>query len=141
MTNIERRRFLQGAAALTVGSVLVGATGQSAQAAPAPEALTGAPATRRLRFDTPGRKDFPKVGGNFGNQNYSALGRIHPGNVRHLGGAGVNRIDGGPTTGSNRPPRSRSTVCCTSSPRWAMCSRWTARPGSRSGCTGRPAAR
>ena len=30
MANIERRRFLQGAAALTVGSALVGATGQSA---------------------------------------------------------------------------------------------------------------
>ena len=102
MANIERRRFLQGAAALTVGSALVGATGQSAQAAPAPEALTGAPATRRLRFDTPGRKDFPKVGGNFGNQNYTALGRIHPGNVRHLGGAWVNRIEGGLTTGNNQ---------------------------------------
>jgi FtsP/CotA-like multicopper oxidase with cupredoxin domain len=68
MANIERRRFLQGAAALTVGSALVGATGQSAHAAPAPEALTGAPATRRLRFDSAGRKDFPEVGGNFGNQ-------------------------------------------------------------------------
>ncbi len=89
MANIERRRFLQGAAALTVGSALVGATGQSAQAAPAPEALTGAPATRRLRFDTPGGQDFPKVGGNLGNQNYSALGahppRQHPPPRRRLG--------------------------------------------------------
>ncbi|GIF23331.1 PQQ-dependent dehydrogenase (methanol/ethanol family) [Actinoplanes tereljensis] len=51
---------------------------------------------------TPGGKDFPKVGGNYGNQNYSALGDIHTGNVNRLGAAWVNRIEGGLTTGTNQ---------------------------------------
>jgi glucose dehydrogenase/plastocyanin len=34
---------------------------------------------------TPGDKDFPKVGGNLGNQAYSSLGKINKGNVRRLG--------------------------------------------------------
>ena len=54
------------------------------------------------RCDTPGDKDFPKVGGNLGNQNYSALRQINHGNVRRLGAAWVNRIEGGLTTGTNQ---------------------------------------
>ena len=33
---------------------------------------------------TPGDKDFPKVGGNLGNQAYSSLTQIHKGNIRQL---------------------------------------------------------
>jgi PQQ-dependent dehydrogenase (methanol/ethanol family) len=51
---------------------------------------------------TPGGRDFPKVGGNYGNQNYSALDDIDRGSVRRLGGAWVNRIEGGLTTGTNQ---------------------------------------
>jgi PQQ-dependent dehydrogenase (methanol/ethanol family) len=51
---------------------------------------------------TPGGRDFPKVGGNYGNQNYSALHDIDHGSVRRLGGAWVNRIEGGLTTGTNQ---------------------------------------
>jgi PQQ-dependent dehydrogenase (methanol/ethanol family) len=51
---------------------------------------------------TPGGRDFPKVGGNYGNQNYSALHDIDRGSVRRLGGAWVNRIEGGLTTGTNQ---------------------------------------
>lgn len=51
---------------------------------------------------TPGDKDFPKVGGNLGNQNYSSLGRVDKGTVGQLGGAWVNRIEGGATTGTNQ---------------------------------------
>ena len=49
---------------------------------------------------TPGGKDFPKVGGNLGNQNYSRLRQINKGLVKKLGGAWVNRIEGGLTTGT-----------------------------------------
>jgi alcohol dehydrogenase (cytochrome c) len=53
---------------------------------------------------TPGDKDFPKVGGNLGNQNYSRLDQIHKGHLRagKLGAAWVNRIEGGLTTGTNQ---------------------------------------
>lgn len=49
-----------------------------------------------------GDKDFPKVGGNLGNQNYSALAEINKGSVRLLGGAWLNHIEGGITTGENQ---------------------------------------
>ena len=51
---------------------------------------------------TPGDEDFPKVGGNLGNQNYSRLRQIDKGLVKKLGGAWVNRIEGGLTTGTNQ---------------------------------------
>src|SRR6266496_2735021 len=62
------------------------------------------PATKHGRpvATTPGGRDFPKVGGNLGNQNYSALDGIHRGNVRKLGATWVNRIEGGLTTGTNQ---------------------------------------
>src|SRR6185436_9342986 len=56
----------------------------------------------RSRCGTPGGRDFPKVGGNLGNQNYSGLDDIHRGNIRRLGAAWVNRIEGGITTGTNQ---------------------------------------
>jgi len=51
---------------------------------------------------TAGDKDFPKVGGNLGNQNYSSLKKIDKGQVTQLGGAWLNRIEGGLTTGTNQ---------------------------------------
>lgn len=51
---------------------------------------------------TPGDKDFPKVGGNLGNQNYSQLRQINKGLVNKLGGAWVNRIEGGLNTGTKQ---------------------------------------
>jgi len=68
----------------------------------------GAPAnTRGAAADlqnccTAGDKDFPKVGGNLGNQNYSALSQIDRQGIARLGGAWVNRIEGGLTTGTNQ---------------------------------------
>lgn len=44
--------------------------------------------------------DFPKVGGNLGNQNYSALGAIHKDNVRQLGAAWMNSLEGGAKSGN-----------------------------------------
>lgn len=51
---------------------------------------------------TAGDDDFPKVGGNLGNQNYSSLADINKGNIRLLGGAWLNRIEGGINTGDNQ---------------------------------------
>jgi PQQ-dependent dehydrogenase (methanol/ethanol family) len=87
MAKIQRRDVLKGAAATAVGVSL--APGPPAAAAPV------------SRCDTPTGRDFPKVGGNLGNQNFSALGGINKRNVRRLGAAWVNRIEGGITTGNN----------------------------------------
>lgn len=47
-------------------------------------------------------RDVEKVGGNLGNQNYSALRQINKANVKQLGGAWVNQIEGGIKTGNNQ---------------------------------------
>lgn len=86
---IQRRELMKGAAAAAVG-VTIG-TGSAASAEPA-----------RTSCTDPGGRDFPKVGGNLGNQNYSALDRVHRRNVTRLGAAWVNRIEGGLTTGTNQ---------------------------------------
>ena len=39
----------------------------------------------------PGGRDFPKVGGNLGNQNFTSLDRIGHHNIHRLGGAWLNR--------------------------------------------------
>jgi glucose dehydrogenase/plastocyanin len=44
---------------------------------------------------TPGDKDFPKVGGNLGNQNFSSLKQITRSNVRTLGGLWLTHVNGG----------------------------------------------
>ena len=44
--------------------------------------------------------DFPKVGGNLGNQNYSALGQINKSNIKQLGAAWVNSLEGGAKSGN-----------------------------------------
>jgi alcohol dehydrogenase (cytochrome c) len=53
---------------------------------------------------TPGDHDFPKVGGNLGNQNYTRLQQINKGQVHagKLGAAWVNRIEGGLASGTNQ---------------------------------------
>ncbi|MFC0527130.1 outer membrane protein assembly factor BamB family protein [Phytohabitans kaempferiae] len=93
MAKIQRRELLKGAAATAVGVAVT-----QGQAAPA-GAATAPPA---VRCTTPGGRDFPKVGGNLGNQNYSSLRRINRGNVKRLGAAWLNRIEGGLDTGTNQ---------------------------------------
>jgi PQQ-dependent dehydrogenase (methanol/ethanol family) len=90
---IQRRELMKGAAAAAVGAAI--GTGAAAPASAEPAARTS-PCT------TPGGRDFPKVGGNLGNQNYSALDRVHRRNIPRLGAAWVNRIEGGLTTGTNQ---------------------------------------
>ena len=88
---IQRRELMKGAAAAAVG-VTIG----TGAAVPASAESTGTSCT------SPGGRDFPKVGGNLGNQNYSALDRVHRRNITRLGAAWVNRIEGGLTTGTNQ---------------------------------------
>src|SRR5450631_1582017 len=45
----------------------------------------------------PTGKDFPKVGGNLGNQNYSSLSTIRKANIAQLGGAWHDNLEGGST--------------------------------------------
>ncbi|HEX5541028.1 MAG TPA: PQQ-binding-like beta-propeller repeat protein [Micromonospora sp.] len=107
MTGIGRRAFITGASLAAAGvlspSVANAAEHRQAQAEkglqPKP---AGPPAAALARHDTPGDKDFPKVSGNLGNQNYTALGDIHHGNVHQLNGAWYNRIEGGLETGTNQ---------------------------------------
>jgi len=51
---------------------------------------------------TPGDADFPKVGGNLGNQNYSALTRLDEKNIAKLGAVWLNHIEDGLATGTNQ---------------------------------------
>lgn len=67
-----------------------------------PAAAPEPPASDLSNCCTAGDKDFPKVGGNLGNQNYSSLHKINKGLVGQLGGAWVNQIEGGMTTGTNQ---------------------------------------
>jgi PQQ-dependent dehydrogenase (methanol/ethanol family) len=91
MAEIQRRDLMKGAAAAAVG-VAVGATVSTpAVAEPAATACL-----------TPGRSDFPKVGGNLGNQNYTALQGIRRGNLRKLGAAWVNSIEDGLAAGNSQ---------------------------------------
>ncbi|GAA0910913.1 hypothetical protein Vau01_067190 [Virgisporangium aurantiacum] len=96
MVQIDRRHVLKGVAAAAAAT----AVGQSVSG-PADAGHKPPTAADLARFDTPGDRDFPKVGGNLGNQNYSSLRRIDRGNVRHLRGAWLNRIEGGITEGNN----------------------------------------
>ncbi|HEV8555849.1 MAG TPA: PQQ-binding-like beta-propeller repeat protein [Actinophytocola sp.] len=90
MAKIQRRDMLKGTAATAMGAAL------------APGLAAPANAATLSHCDTPGRANFPKVGGNLGNQNFTALGGVHHGNVHRLGAAWVNRIEGGLTTGTNQ---------------------------------------
>ncbi|HEV7711160.1 MAG TPA: PQQ-binding-like beta-propeller repeat protein [Asanoa sp.] len=98
MAHIDRRSVLKGAAA-TAAAVVVG---PAVAASPATAGGRRPRAVDLANFDTPGDEDFPKVGGNLGNQNYTGLRRIDHGNVRRLRGAWVNSIEGGLKQGSSQ---------------------------------------
>ncbi|MBO9641517.1 MAG: PQQ-binding-like beta-propeller repeat protein [Pseudacidovorax sp.] len=68
---------------------------------PAPQPAP-APAAALSDCCTAGDKDFPKVGGNLGNQNYTSLGAIDKSRVGQLGGAWVNRVEGGVVSGNSQ---------------------------------------
>jgi PQQ-dependent dehydrogenase (methanol/ethanol family) len=97
MTDISRRDFIK-TAAVAAGTAAVVAP-HAAGAAPA-QSAAGPRAAALSHFATPGDVDFPKVGGNLGNQNYTSLRRISSGNIGRLGGAWFARLEGG-AAGSN----------------------------------------
>ncbi|GAA4346641.1 outer membrane protein assembly factor BamB family protein [Angustibacter luteus] len=91
---MDRRTFISGSSAATGGALLAAIAG----AAPADAASLGhAAPPQPSSFGRVGR-DFPKVCGNYGNQNYSPLRQITKRNVKHLGGAWHTNLEGGDTT-------------------------------------------
>ncbi|TCO50367.1 alcohol dehydrogenase (cytochrome c) [Kribbella antiqua] len=72
-----------------------------AVAAPVLAQATTAVASAGVAPDLPGR-DFPKVGGNLGNQNYSTLRAINRDTIQRLKGAWVNNIEGGAMAGNSQ---------------------------------------
>ncbi|MFL6692194.1 MAG: PQQ-binding-like beta-propeller repeat protein, partial [Ramlibacter sp.] len=85
---------LLASALLTCGVMAVGPT----------DAIAAPPGTAAALDNccSAGDRDFPKVGGNLGNQNYSSLAKINKGTIKILGGAWLNRIEGGINTGENQ---------------------------------------
>ncbi|WP_220447210.1 outer membrane protein assembly factor BamB family protein [Nonomuraea deserti] len=79
---VRRRELLAGA----VAAVALAGAGQG------PASATTGRAER----------NFPKVGGNLGNQSYTGLRDVHRGNVRRLRGAWLNNIEGGLTAGNSQ---------------------------------------
>ncbi|SDD78474.1 PQQ-binding-like beta-propeller repeat protein [Glycomyces harbinensis] len=102
---LGRRAFLTGvslAGAAALGLPEAAQAEMSSLDGSVPGRPSHPPAKALRHFDTPGDRDFPKVGGNLGNQNFSRLKRIGKGNVRRLGGAWRNRIEGGIDEGTNQ---------------------------------------
>ncbi|MFJ8827027.1 PQQ-binding-like beta-propeller repeat protein [Streptomyces sp. NPDC102467] len=91
---MDRRSFLTTTAASTAGTVALLNSG-TAHADSASDSLAR-PVPAQAHAAT--GKDFPKAGGNLGNQNYSSLKRIDTGNVRKLGGAWHMNLENGSTT-------------------------------------------
>jgi alcohol dehydrogenase (cytochrome c) len=96
---MDRRRFLAGAAttgsAAAIGAV-VGASGADAD----PGLALPVPA-QPAAFGTAG-KDFPKVGANLANQNYSTLRQITRHTIGRLGGAWHVNLEGGDTSAAQQ---------------------------------------
>ncbi|MEW2353995.1 PQQ-binding-like beta-propeller repeat protein [Spirillospora sp. NPDC029432] len=93
---MRRRNFLTGAA---IAGGTAAFTPFRAPAHADPGSTMALPVPRQPRGLEPTGGDFPKVGGNLGNQNHSSLRRITRRNVRHLGGAWHVNLEGGATDG------------------------------------------
>jgi len=91
---MDRRQFLARGAATTAGAVVLTSGGVAQAATPA----TATPAGQVPQQPTSmglAAQDFPKVGGDLGNKNYSTLKQIKAGNVKRLGGAWHTQLEGG----------------------------------------------
>lgn len=91
---MRRRQFLTGAAAAG-GTVALTPFGEAAHAEA--RSAMALPVPRQPRGLEPAGRDFPKVGGNLGNQNHSSLRKITRRNVQRLGGAWHVNLEGGAT--------------------------------------------
>jgi len=90
---VDRRQFLTRAAASTAGAAVLGTQGAS----PASAAAPSRPVPRQPASLRAAGRDFPKVGGDLGNKNYSTLRQVTRDNVRRLGGAWHTQLEGGST--------------------------------------------
>lgn len=97
---MERRKFLAGAAVTAATATVNVAASANAHAAAASADTNTALAlpvpAQPSSLAAPGR-DWPKVGGDLGNKNYSTLSRINRDTVKKLGGAWLTRLEGGST--------------------------------------------
>lgn len=91
---MDRRSFLTSTTFGTAGTVALFGT-SVAQAAEAPGELA-LPVPAQSHAAT--RADYPKAGGNLGNQSYSSLQQITTSNVRRLRGAWHVNLEGGSTS-------------------------------------------
>jgi glucose dehydrogenase len=89
MKNRIRVRTIAVASALALASVI-----------PAAQALAGAGSLPRHGDEccSATGANAPMVGGDYGNQDYSSLAQITPGNVRHLAGTWLDHLAGGATS-------------------------------------------
>lgn len=105
---MDRRQFLTKAAATTAGATAgatVLATGAAERAAASPDSAAAAGTASGLAVPVPAQqlslrpagKDFPKVGGDLGNKNYSTLRQVNRETVRRLGGVWHTHLEGGST--------------------------------------------
>ncbi|MFT4085476.1 MAG: PQQ-binding-like beta-propeller repeat protein [Nocardioides sp.] len=94
---MQRRHFLAGAGAAAGSALLTTTVGESPARAESPVSRP-VPAPRQpTSFGRVGA-DFVKVGGNYGNQNYSPLRQINRRTVSRLGGAWHTNLEGGDTS-------------------------------------------
>ena len=74
----------------TASALVIAGLGAATALAQIPQASSKAPSCCNATA-----RDFPKVGGDYGNQNYSALAQITPKNIAKLGGAWHVHLEGG----------------------------------------------
>ena len=93
---MDRRQFLARGAVTTAGAVVLTSGGVAQAATPATATPTARPPRQPASMGL-AAQDFPKVGGDLGNKNYSTLSQIGAGNVKRLGGAWRTQLEGGST--------------------------------------------
>jgi PQQ-dependent dehydrogenase (methanol/ethanol family) len=92
---MERRTFLTGAAATVTAATATVVMTPQAQAAATSGNKLALPVPKQPSSLTAPRQNWPKVGGDLGNKNYSALSSINQRNVQKLGGAWHVNLEGG----------------------------------------------
>ena len=93
---MDRRQFLARGAATTAGAIVLTSASVAEAATPAAADQAGQVPRQPASMGLPG-PDFPKVGGDLGNKNYSTLKQIKAANLKRLGGAWHTQLEGGST--------------------------------------------
>ncbi len=93
---MDRRKFLTRSAATTAGAVVLASSATAEAATTASPGLAGPVPAQPKSMGLTGA-DFPKVGGDLGNKNYSTLNQVNRANIKQLGGAWLTHLEGGST--------------------------------------------